>query len=307
MNFNYSNAGILSTELPGETIPGEPNDGDFSGSTFRVDDSRERFQFSLGWGKSLSERQSMNISGNASKVDYDLVNTGRFDYDTYGFNLGYKYQLAQKQSMGISALAKNFSSGGLGPCFPFFPSCVRENDSDSIGLNLNYTYDWSQTTSLTFAVGRNQTDSTRRIANSAPIDSKVKNTLMKASLVHRGELTDYSLFINRVIVPSSTGSLNTVNSLQLGIRHEISELITLQAGLRFSDSESVLNNETLRSASSRQHLRLDLKSIWKLTRNFLIISRYIYRYGDQGGDIGVNLGSADGHAVNLGFTYKWRI
>lgn len=118
----------------------------------------ESWRVSPAWSRTLTEKDSLVLSGTWGATDYDAVRLALSDYDYYDINAGWRRQLDEKSQVQVSLYRSTFESGE-NPADPFdFEALGRKSETD--GLQISYTRQFSESFTGSFAVGGRRTDST---------------------------------------------------------------------------------------------------------------------------------------------------
>jgi hypothetical protein len=119
--------------------------------------------------------------------------------------------------------------------------------------------------------------------------------LFNASLVQRGERTDYKLAYSRTLAPTGLGVLSERNDVNFSVAHRFTERLTGSTDVSYL-TNSFVGQGAQKSSSER--IRVGASASYNLTRFWSITGGYSFIQIDQ------SVATADGHTFFLGVSYS---
>ena len=162
-------------------------------------------------------------------------------------------------------------------------------DADAYGAHLEWTTDFSPTSTFYIRLGGQQTE---------PDNGDSDNSVI-AGIGGRWQSQRNTLFVDltRTVGPVSAGTIVERHQLRFRLNHDISERVSSVLGARFSRDESI---DAVSVYPKREYATAEAGIEWRIQRQFALTATYNYRwqeYSDEPSDA-----SANGFLV--GFVYE---
>ena len=202
------------------------------------DNTRKSRSLSANWGNALSERYSLNLDANITKVSFDNAGSGLNDYRNKSVSAQLGYSL-NEQTETFARLS--FSR--------FEP--VSTGTTNTKSLDVGATWTISERFNLSGSVGINDT-------SGASNESGWQAMLDMSYITAR---TRSSLGISRTRAPSSAGVVNESNQLRAGWTYNLSERNDIGVDLNWRENLSTNTSQTLRLGANFTH---QLSPAWDL-------------------------------------------
>lgn len=161
----------------------------------RPDATRRSHGAQFGWRFDHDSARRLDVSASFQDVDYAGAYTGiLFDYRYASASLGETFVLSPRSSIGVTGYATALDSPDRG------------SESREKGAAVDYSFAWSEHTSMSLSLGASRRD----------VDGEERTGTNGAfSLTHRGETGEWSIGLSRSLVPFGTGVLTQRDSADL--------------------------------------------------------------------------------------------
>lgn len=312
-NAGFSDVGIRRNELASTNVSNPSDDLNF------LSDDRERWTFFPSWNFQFSEKLLLGLSGGYEQVEFDrasLTASNQFDYDYTSAEATIQRVLNEKNSLGLSATASRYNGES--------DDTFTEVQSDSSGLNLIYSFAFSENVDGSVRAGYSSTDVETDTFCTVPIpffpfftvepctlESDSSNIVGEISLTKRGERTTYDLSVRRALAPNSRGGEIINDRINVNLRHNFTQRFNLVLGVTaYQQSDAV---DAVRPGVAAFRLDQDYAQIytdlgWRMTRNVSIRTSYRFTYLKDENNLGQK-SDARNHQVYLRLVYRpnpWR-
>ena len=311
---SYRDISIRESELASASDPGGG-----SGNLRFANDTQRNLTISPSWFYFLTPLTTLRLNASYTDVEYDRDDSGRIPYDVVSGDLSLERTFNPKTTAGITLAGSRFESEE--------PNTDTQNESETYGLTLFMTYDFTETITGAISVGGRETDQTldrRSLAFLPPDNSPVcvalsgavvpcsesfsgSNFVGSANLSKESLLTTYDIGVSRFITPNSNGTETIRDTFTASIDRELGENLNLNFGAIYFQQEDVtglINRD-------RDYWRFDVRLRWKLSPRWSLTPAYRY-INDQDDGLSQlpNSGrDADNHYFGLSIAYSsqgWR-
>jgi len=299
-NFRFDNIRAITSEDSDPNDPGQSGSGTF----LKLDDRVETLSFTPRASWSITERDLVDATLGATRVDQIKHFSPRADYDYIFAALGYRRALAQRHILGLQANSSlNKAERSYQYCLVgFFPtpvdSCLPSNKDRVVtgiakqeftGHSINATYEFtiSENTDLKAEYGWQETDidglTTETIPafpdvpRIIPAESSFKSNTYLLQISHSGLRTDWQINASRDVQPSSEGNAADKIQGQASLTYRLTRRLAANVALLFYEQTQ---QSAVRSYKNR-YFRGDFGLIWKMDKDMSLRLGYIRRNRDQ--------------------------
>jgi len=233
--FNSQFRNLLDPILdPGVIQPENPDDPVIVDPTANLAQRTKSFFGSAGLSATLSPRDTLSVSAQASDVAYSGRSNSR-DYTSYGGGLSYMRAVGANTSVGLSfnASRANYKDGVVG-------------DSTQLSPAVIFNTKLAPRLSLNMSVGATFSDTSLLIGS-------VKQTSFSGSigLCNAGERSSLCANASQSVRPTSIGGTSTVTSLGGSYRYQLDTLSQIGANISYSRSNSLVDLGNRRTSYGR--------------------------------------------------------
>lgn len=257
------------------------------------------------WSWSVSPLSSVGVSYSFADVGYAADQSiGLTDYRNQDISIWGSHKLGDRDALQ------------LGASYSQYETRPAAYESDTLGITLSYTRDFSESTKLSGQIGARRTKSSRQALTQVfvptfipglfqvvlvpqQIDSKDSGALFSISLDSKSSArTTLRGRISRELIPSGSRSLIETDRISAGISHGFTERTNLSVDAsayrsRFTDEAFTGGNRRYYALEALLSSRLD--EHWSVSAG--------YRYARQKYE-GANA-TADGNVIFLSARYDW--
>ena len=228
----------------------------------------------------ISEIDSISINVGYSEREYS---TDEFrDNETKSFSTSWQRQFSERLSGYTSLSYSNFQSG----------DSVSGTESDSYNLSVGANYELSERWLLAGSIGARYLDTlTGNVSGSSSGSS------FDLTATYKSELGNISLSALRRLSPSSSGTVNEQDQINVSWSRSLSERLSLGISGRYIETTSA-NNDT---NTKRENFNISPNLSWKVTPKASFKFDYKFRQQKVTDQV-----TAEGNSVNLSFTYDWQ-
>jgi hypothetical protein len=291
----YSDVGIRTSEFESAS-PDSPTGG--TGGPSFVNTTQERWHVDPYWAFQFTPLNTLRLNAGYNDVTYSRTSVfSRFDYTNSYASAGVEHVFNQKNKVSINANASKFDA--------IEPNSGLENDSETTGLSLIYTYAFSATLEASANLGwaRTKSEVKRQPIFVDPefgpicsldfftvipctFKSDASNFVGDLSLTKKTERIQYDLSIGQSVSPNSNGSEVVRRTLRGYMTTDFTERWRGKFGLLMFDQDDVGDF----SQRERQYLRLEANLRWKFTRRWAIRGDYRFTYNSDENRLAVDHG-----------------
>ena len=238
------------------------------------------------FGRTLTERTSMQIGGNYTDVTYeDAELTGLSDYTNRSVYVSLQHNLSERTSLQ-AVLSKSL-----------YVSDSAEFDSTSLQLGINHMF--SETLSFNALLGPNYTKSTYSSGGTEE-EYRGVGKLIDVGLTKKFELTSLSASLKTSESAGGEGKMTSRTSLNLSLNHRFSERTTFALSSTFQQNES--GGGRTDASDEREYFSIEPRLSWKATPWWTITGSYRYRQSEYTSS---DAGPAESNALFVTVRYVW--
>lgn len=276
----------------------------------------ERWEVAPAWTRSLTELDSLVVGGSYGATQYAPLRFSDYDHDS--LSLGWLRRLDEKSQLQVTVYRSSFDSGERPTGFT---DLRRKIESETDGLQVSYTRQFSEVLSGSFAVGARTTETTTTAARIIDGPLSIPNAgncgflnlfvcaiggisddsdgfTASAGLDYSGEVWSLSASLSRSLVPNGLlGGLLETDRLALNYTRVLGERVEFDFRASLSSEES-LGEGTF----ARDRWTLEPSVTWRFAERWHLTGSVRYRLRDFERDLIVT--EADGTAVILRLRYS---
>lgn len=195
-----------------------------------IDNTRQSRALSGNWSNALSERYTLGLNANLTKVSFDGAGSGLNDYSDKSISAQLGYSLNEQ--------TETFTRLSLSRFEP-----VSSRTTDIRSLDVGATWTVSDRLSLTGSAGIND-------SSGATNESGWQTMLDMSYMTERART---SLGLSRTRAPSGAGVVNESNQLHAGWTYSLSERNDLGVNVDWRENLSTNTGQTLRLGANLTH------------------------------------------------------
>ena len=296
----------------------------------RINERVDRQIFSPAFQYILSPKNRVVISGTIANTHYDALNFNDFDYN--GVTIGWTHQFDERTTFDINVEATDFDS--VTPFQLALDSLACRSDvpevtfnsngfgSESLGINIGATYQWTEQLLVRASVGTRETDSEQDIVGCGDVidvqiingqlvfftqplqqtpTSSADSLLLDLGMQYRGEKYDLTLNLSRSVEPVGLGFLSQRDSAILNIDYKLAEKITASLISRYNNVDGL--DEALSSNFGRENFMIQPSLNWRVTEQWTVNGGVRFRQVENEDALGVR---REGFQVFAGARYKFK-
>jgi hypothetical protein len=173
---------------------------------------------------------------------------------------------------------------------------LNNNDTNAFGVQGEFVRPLSETWTLNFSAGVARTDYTFTDSLGQIVSNANNGFIFDVALDKHSPLTTWSINVGKSLDPNSNGFLSTRDDVQAQVDHKFTQRLTLTAGLRASQvqsvAESVVNDQ-------RDYYRATFQVAWAMTRRWQVTAgfdRLTEEFNDNS--------EATSDAISVGIRYQ---
>lgn len=259
----------------------------FANGILDAQTQREKIVLSPAWSWTMNPLWSMRVSLQATDIKYDEVNSLILsDSATDSAQVSTKYQLDDVADVNVTVA---------------YSKTERDQDKREIGFyeyentsyQLSYNYQSAENSTLNIGFGRRETNT---IGAGVPacnlpslslpncsfpfavvlIDTNTTNTgnTFSVSYNYNGEISDYSIALNRSITTSTSGFAQEVDDITIRYNRKLSATLALGLILHTTEATSI---DSLSASIDRDSLRIEPSLAWRFSKDSRLSVGYRYR------------------------------
>jgi hypothetical protein len=264
-NANFSRESILSSEIIdtglgdlGVDLNGngviEPVEG--TGQLVELDERRNRVSLAPFANFTLSSRSTIGIEASYLDVTYTGAEIqGRSDISERLFGTHITRTIDER----TGATARVYVSDFTGE--------TTDNETRTVGVEGSFNRHLSEIWSFVFGVGLERSEFSFRTLDNGAVDNADANFTMNLGFTKQTDLSSLDFILRRASDPSASGFLTERDEIQIIYRHQMSERLTVNFGLRALQERALNHSER---ASGRDVARLSFDIDWAFTPSWSI-------------------------------------
>ncbi|WP_156830527.1 porin family protein [Methylobacter marinus] len=250
-------------------------------------------------GSASYSKSTYSNGGSNNGADFNNFN----DNENKSVNIGWQRQWSELFMQSISVFYTNYESTGQ----------VNSN-SDSYGINLSSSYQFSEKWQFSGTIGGRITDtSTETVIIPGLLTAIEQNTtegfLADVGVHYKGERLSSNFGVSRSLVPSGQGQLTEQTRVSLDLSYQITERLSSGVAASYQETDSASGDDDSLGIS-RTNTRISPHVDWKLTQDWLMSASYAYRKQDSGNSAAITgsrgaTGNGDSNIFMLSINYNW--
>lgn len=261
------------------------------------DSVREKFDISTGWNWKFTERQALNTTLSATRVDYD---TERFvDYDRSSINFAWSYLWSERLRLQASSYFSHFDN-----------DADIAVESDNIGLQAGFIWEMAEKWQVDVLLGQSWVETEYGQDGLVIIDPETgeleivriededsQSTIGSLSVAYREQTYSLIAKVTASVSPSGSGVLREDNKARLTFNWEPIERLRLDIdGLVGQSSTS-----DARIDSGRDYSEIGLRLGYQFAPEWWLSGRYRHRIQDYEGN---KAGKGRGNSLFVTVSYR---
>jgi len=233
---------------------------------------REAIYLSPTTGYQISTRGNVQLSARYNESSYDSTGDGLGLEDSEGFgaSLQYQHELSERTTL-LSTFGTDYFRPDQSP------------DSDRYDLTVGVSRKLTDRTQFLVEVGLGRSDT--------ETGSKDTVVVYRASLDHRLERGQLSLYASRDNYPSGYGNVVETNQLSAQLRYSLTERWEAEVRGQFTSTNS--NLDATRSFNDADYMNIESRVSYALTPNWKVGGAYRFSWTDRQ----IDPDTAQGNAV----------
>lgn len=278
-SYEYDDTDGPDLDPNGQPIP--DSDG---ASTVVPGNTRTSWQVEPGFNYLFTQLTSLEVLGRFDAARYESSTPGERE----GFESPYFEASVVRRLTPASRIS-------FGPYWAKYESTDGDNETDTIGANLSYRYEWTKIDRTTLALNYEQNDITNQ--NSFVPTDEVSAWGVEWIGSRKLKVGHIRYAIGRFLEPSSIGSRREVDRLRVQYSRPLSPRLFFRGTTRMSLNREL--GDSSNAESDRDQANVELMLRYNFTPTFYVSPGYKFAWQDV-----QDSGSAESHQVFLSFGYR---
>jgi len=322
-NFRFDNVRVSTSE------DSDPNNPDQSGGGrfFKIDDRVETLSFTPRVTWSITERDFVDATVGATRVDQEKQFSPRADYDYIFAALGYRRALAQRHILGLRANSSlneterryQYCFSGPSPspldnCLPsdkdYIVTGIAEQEFTGHSINATYEFNISENTDLTAEYGWQKTDIDGSTIETIPafpdepfirsVESDFKSNTYLLQIAHSGLRADWQINASRDVQPSSDGNASDKTQGQASLKYRLTHRLATNVALIYYEQTQ---QSAVRSYKNK-YFRGDVGLSWQMKKDMSLRLNYIHRAQDYDENVSATNSDRSSNTIQVIINYR---
>ena len=261
----------------------EEDSGDFSSTG-----SRLTYSIAPSFSYQLTKLDSLSFSPNYSKTTY--TSSGFSNNTNTGFSFAWSHRWSERLTNSMDVFYSKFDSSGAS----------QDSSSQSYGVNVLGSYDWSETWQLSASLGFRRTQSKDSILNAGVVKSHSMGFLSNLAVHYKGESYGGEASWGRSLVPSAQGNLNEQDRLTLDMYYTFTQRLSSSFSASYQRSQSIASGSN--EMAIRENIMFSPTLNWAITPEWKLSMSYRYQLQSREHREIVT----DSNASMLNINYNWQ-